>query len=139
MIRSGLLPLKGHEFQMDTASKFLIPGVLFLLTLASGVWLSHSGRPLAIGIFTLHKLIALAGVIVTAVILYNTLRLTAIPVLLISALIFARLCVAALFATGALLSLEKPISLFLLTAHRIAPFLAFVSMAAAIYQIAGRQ
>jgi hypothetical protein len=47
-------------------TKIIICGLLFLLTLASGVWVSHSGKPINVVIFTIHKLIALATVIVAA-------------------------------------------------------------------------
>ena len=44
---------------MGFAAKLLIPGIVFLLTLASGLWLSRSGKPLKAAIFIVHKLIAL--------------------------------------------------------------------------------
>ena len=57
---------------MDTVARFVTPVIVFLLTLASGFWLSRSGKPLKTGSFTLHKLIALAAVVVTALQTYNT-------------------------------------------------------------------
>lgn len=51
------------EITMDIVSKFYTPGVVYLLTLASGVWLSYIGRPLNSMIFTIHKLIAVGAVI----------------------------------------------------------------------------
>src|SRR5271157_2139763 len=58
------------ELHMDVASKFITPGILFLLTLAFGLWLSHSGKPLNTVFFTAHKLIALAAVIFTGIVIY---------------------------------------------------------------------
>jgi hypothetical protein len=57
----------GQEALLDTVSRFIIPGSVFLLTLVSGVWLSCSGKPLNTGIFTVHKLIALGAVVATAI------------------------------------------------------------------------
>ena len=59
---------------MDPVARFVTPVIVFLLTLASGLWLSRSGKPLKTGIFTLHKLIALAAVVVTALQTYNALK-----------------------------------------------------------------
>ena len=44
-----------------TATKLIIAGLLFVFTLLSGVWVSHSGKPINTVIFTIHKLIALAA------------------------------------------------------------------------------
>lgn len=122
---------------MDTTSKFITPGIIFLLTLASGVWLSSSGKPLNTLIFTVHKLIALAMVILTAIQIYNLLKATGIQALPMALIIFAGLCVLALFATGALMSLGKPVDAILLTIHRVAPFLAVIAMGATVYLLNG--
>ena len=52
---------------MGPAAKFVTPGVLFILTLVFGFWLSRSGKPYHTLIFNVHKLIALAAVVVTAI------------------------------------------------------------------------
>ena len=109
-------------------------GLLFLLTLGSGVWLSHSGKPLNTVIFTIHKLIALATVITIAVSVYNLYHLADMRASLVSAIIAASgLLFLALFVTGALLSLEKPASAAILRVHQVAPLLALASSSAAIY------
>jgi hypothetical protein len=41
--------------------------------------------------------------------------------------------VAALFATGALMSQAKPVNKILLAIHRVAPFLAVFSMVVTVY------
>jgi hypothetical protein len=124
---------------METAAKFITPGIIFILTLAAGVWLSHSGRPLNTIIITIHKLIALAAVVVTAIQVYGLLKNTEIQTLLILLMTLTGLCVVALFATGALLSAVKPVSDKLLTIHKAAPFLAVISMAATVYLLAGNR
>ena len=60
---------------MGFAVKVLTPGVLFILTLAFGVWLSRSGKPYNTLIFNIHKLIALAAVVVTAIQTFNALKI----------------------------------------------------------------
>jgi hypothetical protein len=118
---------------METASKFFIPGGVFVLTLASGIWLSSIGKPLNTIIFTLHKLIALAAVILTGIQVYKTLQEMGIQALPMVLIVLTGLCVIALFVTGALLSLGKPVDEVLLTIHKIAPVLALLAMTGAIY------
>ena len=50
---------KPRILKMNTITgKLVVAGILFLFTLISGVIVSHSSRPLNIGLVTLHKLIA---------------------------------------------------------------------------------
>jgi hypothetical protein len=121
------------ELHMDTVARFVTPGIVFLLTLASGVWLSRSGKPLKTGIFTVHKLIALAAVIVTALQTYNALTILDVEPITIALIVVIGLCVVALFATGALMSAEKPGYRSLLTIHNLAPLLAVIAGVAVIY------
>jgi len=116
---------------MDATSRFLLPGGIFLLTLASGLWLSHSGRPLSTGLITLHKLIAL-GSVVTLGIQFGRLMKIATPTLAVAMLAIAAVSALALFATGALLSQPKPAALLVLRIHQIAPLLLLVSAVASL-------
>jgi len=131
----------GHEYIIFyfVHGTFIMPGIIFLLTLASGVWLSNSGKPLNTILFTLHKLIALAAVVVTAIQVYGILKNTEIQGLLVALMVLTGVCVLALFATGALMSQAKPVRGILLTIHQVAPFLAVISMAVTIYLLAGRK
>jgi hypothetical protein len=123
----------GQENRVSILAKFTVPGVVFLLALASGFWLSRSGKPLKTGIFTVHKLIALAAVIATAMQTYNALKGAEIQAILVALLIAAAAGVLALFATGALMSMNKPAYSGLLAIHNIAPVLAVIAMALTIY------
>jgi hypothetical protein len=127
-----------QEVYMDMVSRFIVAGIAFLLTLASGVWLSRSGKPLKGAIINVHKLIALGAVIATAIQTYNALKSGEVQVVLIALLIVVGLCVVALFATGAWLSMNKPAYGILLTIHNITPFLAIIAMALTVYLLTGR-
>ena len=122
---------------MEILAKFSTPGILFLLTLVSGFWLSSAGKPLNSIIFNIHKLIALAVVITIIIQLYNLHKVTDVHTLILLLIVFSGLCVVALFATGALMSLEKMNYTVLLNIHRVAPVLAVISMGAAIYLFPG--
>jgi hypothetical protein len=124
---------------MDTFSKFITPGIVFLLTLVFGVWLSLAGKPYNGILFNIHKLIALGAVIATAMQLYKILKNTDIQVLVIALVIVAGLCVVALFVTGALMSLGKLSYDVMLAIHKIAPVLVVIAMAVTVYLLAGRK
>jgi hypothetical protein len=118
---------------MLVLTRFALPGVIFLATLASGFWLSHAGKPLNTAIFTVHKLIALAAVVATVVQARSALAnagSTGLPLLLLA---IAGLGVVALFITGALMSLNRPAYALLLTTHNIAPAVALAALGMAIY------
>jgi hypothetical protein len=123
---------------MQTDLKLIGPGIMFLLTLATGFWLSHSGKPLKTSIITVHKLIALGGVILAGEQIYRAIQAMEIPgllLLLIASMIFS---VLVLFGTGAFLSQKKPTPAFLLTMHQIAPLAAAGSLALTAYLLTGR-
>lgn len=118
----------------DTA---VFSSLAFLLTLLSGVWLSRSGKPLKAGIFNLHKLIALAAVVLAATQVYGVLKSTTTDPAIIALLIVAALCIVALFATGALMSIDKPGYSRLLFVHRLAIVLSLLLWPAVLLLMSG--
>ena len=123
---------------MDTITKFTAPGIVFLLTLAFGIWLSNSGKPYNGILFNIHKLIALGAAILTAVQLFKVLRDTGVQLVPILLIVIAVVCIVALFATGALMSIEKMSYQVALTIHRLAPILAAIALAVSVYLLAGK-
>ena len=123
---------------MSIVSRFVVPGIIYILTLASGVWLTRSGKPLNTAIFTIHKLIALGAAVAATIQTYQVLKTAQTPAILIALLVVAGVCVLALFATGALLSVDRPAYRILLTVHNIAPVLAVIVMALAVYLLSAR-
>lgn len=121
---------------MDTAGKFVLPGIVLVLTVIFGFWLSRTGKPYNGILFNVHKLIALGAVILIAAQSYNAYREIQAQALLIVCAIAAALCVAALFATGAFMSAEKFDHAVMLTIHRIALVPVLIALASAIYLFA---
>lgn len=115
--------------------RFLMPGILFLLTLVVGFWLSHGGRPYNGALFNAHKLVALGAVIVAAVQLARVLKGAGSPGLIIFLLVVATICVVALFATGTLMSLGRMDYALMLWTHRIAPVVLVVAIGIAAYRM----
>ena len=122
---------------MDMLPESITPGIAFLLTLAFGIWLSNSGKPYNGILFNIHKLVALGAAILTAGQLFEVLKDTGIQVVPILLIVIAVVCVVALFATGALMSMDKLSYRVTLTIHRLAPLVAAIAMAATVYLLAG--
>ena len=87
-------------------SKLILPAVLFIFTLIFGFFVSKTGKPYSTLLFTIHKLMALAAVIFTIIQITNLMKINPAQGLIIGLLILAALCVAALFATGAIMSAQ---------------------------------
>lgn len=117
-------------------SQTLIAGLLFPITLASGVWLSSAGKPYNSLLFTIHKLVALGAVLSTAIALNHLRTAVDMTALALGAIVLTGALVLGLFITGALLSIGKPDHMAILTVHRVAPLLVTVSAATAIYLLA---
>lgn len=116
---------------MQLLSRFILPGILFVLTLAFGFWLSHIGKPYNGLLFNIHKLIALGSVILAGIQIFKTPHSPG--GLLIALLIIAALCVMALFVSGALMSAGKLDYALMLTVHRVAPVILTLCCAAVLY------
>jgi hypothetical protein len=129
--------MQNEKLSMDTAMKFLTPGIVFILTLASGLWLSLVGRPYNSAIFNLHKLVALAAVILAAIQLNAALKTVEARVLLNTLIVVAGVCVLALFITGAMMSLGKLNYHLMLTVHRVALALETLALGATVYLLVG--
>jgi len=123
---------------VDTLSKFYTPGVIFLLTVAFGLWVSYAGKPYNGILFNIHRLIALAGVIVTAMQVHKLLGTSEPHILLIVLIVVAALCVVALFASGAFLSIGNLNYRVMKLIHNIVPVIAILSMGLIIYILARR-
>ena len=121
---------------MDTiTSKLIAAGMLFLLTLISGLIVSRSGRPLSIWLVTLHKMIAIGAVVLIGLAvnqLYKTVdgkALIEMSVMVVSLILFL-----ALIASGALLTREEmQLPEMVLKIHQVAPMLALISSSITVY------
>jgi hypothetical protein len=125
--------LHACEPAMSIIPNFLITGILFLLTLAFGFWLSHAGKPYNSLLFTVHKLIALGGVIYAGWQFFQWTKAANAPRTLTVLLVTAALCVIALFVSGALMSGGKLDYALMLTIHRVAPGVLAICCALALY------
>jgi chromate transport protein ChrA len=118
---------------MATLTKFVLPGVLLLLTYPFGLWLSYSGKPYNGLLFNAHKLVALGMVVLTIIQLSKQLKLANFPALIYLLLVLAGSCIVMLFISGGLMSAGKLDYAVMLTIHRIGLLALPVLMALVIY------
>jgi hypothetical protein len=107
--------------------------LLFLLKVATGIWLRKSGRPVSSARLNLHKFIALGTValivmIIRRIYLASGANPTAIVVMILAGLLFLLAII-----TGGLVSLEKPAPSFVKSIHKVMPFLTALFTLLAIY------
>lgn len=133
------LSVKLGDITMETIpGKLAIAGMLFLFTLISGVIVSRSGRPFSVGLVTVHKLIAVGGVVLIGLAvrqLYHSVDgklLVEWLAILITAILFL-----AMIATGALLTREEmQLPEIVLKIHQVGPLLALVASTLTVFLLA---
>lgn len=109
-------------------------GILLVLTVVFGIWLSSIGRPLNSALFNVHKLIAIGFVIFGffgfRYLLKNTADVESIITIFI---IVAVVSVVILFVTGGLLSFDKFSNKLTLTVHALTPIVTAFSTIMVLY------
>jgi hypothetical protein len=107
-------------------SKLTLPGILLILTIPFGFWLSQAGKPYNSLLFNIHKLVALGAVVWAAIQIAKMLQQPGW--LLIATLIVAALCIVALFVSGALMSAGQLDYALMLSIHRVAPVVLGIAL-----------
>jgi hypothetical protein len=117
------------------STKLIAAGILFLLTLTSGIIVSHSGRPLGVGLVTLHKLIAVGAIVLTGMIVNQLYKTTDAKLFFeLGAIVLTAILFLALIATGALLTREEmQLPEVVLRIHQAAPLLAVAFSTITVY------
>ena len=122
---------------MDTSGVRILGAVIGCLVIfASGYWLTRSGKPYNGLLFNVHKLVALAAVVLFVVMLVRAGRAAALSAGEVVAGVVTGLFFVGLFVTGALVSIEKPMPTIVATIHHVLPYLALASTAGTLYLLA---
>ena len=120
---------------MNMIKLLLLPGFLFLIVVAFGLWVSKVGKPYNSLLFNIHKLIALGTVILTGIRIVKLDPLIAFPLSAILLIMLSVLGVVGMFTTGAIMSIKDEIPRGASLVHRIIPWVILLSVLAAVYLI----
>ncbi len=113
-------------------------GVFLVIIFLSGYWLSRSGKPYSGVRLNIHKLIALAAVVLFVIMLIGMNRVAALSPAELLTSVITGLLVIGLFLTGALLTIAKPMPAVVLRLHHVMPYLALLATAAAFFLLYSR-
>jgi hypothetical protein len=118
---------------MSIVARAIAVGLLFLLVVLSGISLSRAGRPLNVGISTIHKLISLAtGAYLLVTVVQRNRQAPLGPAEWI-AVVVTGLCFLVLVATGGFLASDKSMPVALLRIHQIMPVLTVLASGTTLY------
>jgi hypothetical protein len=139
MSERSMTKLEGVEMSTNQL-RFVGAGLFFLLILLSGYWLSRSGKPYGTLVFTIHKLVAVAAVVLLGVTVRRMHQAVALGTIDLLATIVTGLFFLGTIVTGSLLSipLDKAMPAIEHTLHRVTPYLTVLSTAATLYLLRGR-
>jgi hypothetical protein len=113
--------------------RFVNTGLFFLLILASGLWLRHSGKPYGAVLFNVHKLIGL-GVFIFLVLNIRLISQGApLSALELTACVVSGLLFIATIVSGGLASIDRPWPAFVPLLHKLLPYLTVLSTAGSLY------
>ena len=122
---------------MDTTARAAVAGLLLFLVFLTGIWLSRRGRPLNVGISTLHKLVGLAAGVLLLVIIYQRNRVVPLDAAEWIAIVVTSLCFLGTVVSGALLTSDDPMPVAVLRVHQVVPVLTALSSGATLYLLLG--
>lgn len=120
---------------MDISSQWIVPGILFLVIIGVGFWVSKLGKPYHGLLFNIHKLIALGAAILTGIRIFRLDPWETFPVLAILLIALALGGVIAIFATGAVMSIQDQVKRTPKLIHQISAGSIAAAMIAALLAI----
>lgn len=120
---------------MNDTTRMVLVALSFVLIFLSGIGVSRRGRPLSVARSTVHKLLGLAAGIFLLVTVVQESRGTPLTGPAWIAIVLTGLCFAAVVASGAMLSSDKPKPVALLRVHQLVPILTVLSTAAMLYLV----
>lgn len=113
-------------------------GIFFIVLLATGIWLSITGRPLDTLVFTIHKLV---GVGILVYLIVTAYRANQLFHLNFSELAISVVTVVLLISTivaGGVLSIETSVPAIIWLIHQIGPILVVLSAVLMLYMLHAR-
>ncbi len=120
-------------------SEFIYNGLFFLFIFISGFWVSRTGKPYGVAIFTVHKLIGLAAGIYLGVGVYRTHQAVPLGGTEIAAIVVTVVLFIGTVIAGGLLSTEEPMPTFVSLIHKISPYFIVLSTIVSLYLLQNRR
>ncbi len=114
-------------------SKIIVTSICFLLIILSGFWLSRSGKPYPVIVFTVHKLITLGTIAYLAVTLYQASRSTPLQGGQAATAALIAACFVAMLVTGGLLSVDQVFPAIVHRLHQVLPYVTVASVGFTLY------
>jgi hypothetical protein len=111
--------------------------VLFVLVIASGFWVAKLGRPLHAGVLAVHKLLALACLVLMIIIVRALAKGAVLNPLIITLITLTFVFFIVMIATGGMLGFEKTRPEFVKLTHKIVPYLTLAASAVTVYLLKG--
>jgi ABC-type cobalamin transport system permease subunit len=118
---------------MGIVEKLLPVGILYVITVGFGLWVSRIGRPYNVALFNIHKLVALGAVVLAGVRIIKMDPFVEFSQMVIILISVAVVGVVSMFAAGALMSIKEEESRLALAIHQAASVLITITMIWAVY------
>ena len=122
---------------MSMVLQIVIAEVLYFMAIASGIWLSHTGKPLNPAILIIHVFFGLGTVIFTSFVLWNLLQAQAMTTGILVLSISLAALILGLVASGILLSFDRGNNNQILRTHNITTILGIIVSSITIYLLTG--
>jgi len=122
---------------MSMVIQIVIAEVLYFMAIASGIWLSHTGKILNPAILIIHIFFGLGTVIFTSFVLWNLLKAQALTTGILVLSISLATLIMGLIASGIVLSFDRGHNNQILRAHNITTILGIIVSSITIYLLAG--
>lgn len=122
---------------MSMVIQIVIAEVLYFMAIASGIWLSHTGKTLNPAILIIHIFFGLGTVIFTSFILWNLLQAQTITTGILVLSISLATLIVGLIASGIVLSFDRGYNNQILRTHNITTILGIIVSSITIYLLAG--
>ena len=111
---------------MNLTAKLIGIGVLFILVIITGFYITREGKPYNSALFNTHKLIALAGTVLIGILIYKLQQGMELSLFVGTLLTIAGVMFLLLIVSGGLLNLEISFSKILKWIHRIVTGMAII-------------
>lgn len=121
---------------MSLVLQIVTAEVLYFLAIASGIWLSHTGKPLNPVVLIIHVMFGLGTVVFTSFVIWNLLQIEVLTKVILILAISLGVLIVGLVASGILLSIDRGDNNQYLRTHNITTILGIIVSSLTIYLLA---